>query len=133
MYKKNNESTRSDVIAPEDFNPIVGKDADLLNGNNFVAFSTTDKGEGVDHYEVRETFWGIEGKYEITQSPYVLKDQTLKSTIYVKAVDKSGNERIEKINPQNRWALLEQFIIIAIILTALVFLFKKVWPKFTER
>ena len=35
----------------------------------------------------------------MTRSPYVLKDQTLNSTIRVKAVDKAGNEYIATFIP----------------------------------
>jgi hypothetical protein len=125
---------------PEDFYPMVASDPNIFDGKYFVAFSAIDKGSGIDHFEISESPWfyfGISsGKYIEAESPYVLKDQTLKSKIYIKAVDKAGNVKIAEIKAQNKVALLEQSLIIAIILlffVYLVFLFKKIWPKFIQR
>jgi hypothetical protein len=44
--------------------------------------------------------WGrADAPWIETQSPYVLKDQTLNSTIRVKALDKAGNETIALLIP----------------------------------
>lgn len=121
-----------DVGLPENFNPLVASDPEIFEGKNFLVFSTVDKGTGIDHFEIRESPWflfGLGGSYVKTESPYLLKDQMLKSKIYVKAVDKAGNFRIVKIGAQNRLGLLEQSIIIAILLFIIIFLVKKVTKK----
>jgi len=41
-----------------------------------------------------------------TESPRLLKDQELKSHIYVKAIDKAGNETIAAVEPQEKSLLL---------------------------
>ena len=45
--------------------------------------------------------WGrADAPWITTRSPHVLQDQTLNSTIFVKAVDKAGNEYIAKLVPE---------------------------------
>ena len=44
--------------------------------------------------------------WKVAKSPYLLEDQGLSSFIFVKAVDKAGNERTEKLeplHPQGAW------------------------------
>ena len=126
----------NDTSPPEDFSPAIASDPELFDGKYFLVFSTVDKGSGIDHYEVYESQWFFGGnnanQYVKAESPYLLKDQTLKSRIYVKAVDKSGNERIVKLEAQNKFGYFLQFIIIGIILTICIFFLKKILSKFTR-
>lgn len=119
-----------DTNPPENFNPSIGRDPTIFDGKYFLVFSTVDKGSGIDHYEVRESPWfflGVwGGKYITTESPYLLKDQTLKSKIYVKAIDKAQNEREIRIGAQNKLAwLLPGLVLSILILIICVFGFKK--------
>ena len=98
--------TISDTIAPELFTPEITQHPDMFEGKYFLVFSTTDKQSGISHYEIQETRGKIQEKnWQRTESPYLLQDQYLRSYIYVKAVDRAGNERIEMIEPQHpvRW------------------------------
>lgn len=133
---KLDNTTKEDLIIndtnpPEDFVPFVANDSSIFEGKNFIVFSTVDKGSGIDHYEVKESSWGLGGKYIQAESPYLLKDQRLKSKIYVKAVDKLGNVKIVKVNGQNKRSLLEQSLIVGIILFVCIFVLfrKKIWSK----
>lgn len=99
---------KEDTTAPELFDVILNTDISVARGRYYIVFSTTDKQSGIDHYEVLETDperWGFlsfisrEAKWLQTESPHVLQDQSLRSTIQVKAVDKSGNERIVTFHP----------------------------------
>ena len=96
-----------------------------------MAFSAQDKELGIDYYEV----WENNKKYDIndignieeaewakTENPHLLKDQNLESYIYVKAVDKAGNERIEVIPPNKRSSANYRNAIIAIMIVVLLFL-----------
>jgi hypothetical protein len=87
-----------DQEAPEPFTPIITTDPDIFDGRKFLVFSTEDKGSGVDYYEVKE---GEFGTYEFATSPYEIKDQTLESKIFVRAVDRDGNEYEAIVYPQN--------------------------------
>lgn len=138
ISKTSNTQTQADLsIAdtnpPEDFTPFITRDPHIFDGKYFIVFSTVDKSSGVDHYEVRESaFLGFGGDYIQADSPYELQGQHLLQTIYVKAVDKNGNERIVKINPQNRLAWLLEFIILVILGVLVFYVYKKIWLKITK-
>ncbi len=119
-----------DEILPEPFKIEIQKDSALFSGQYFIVFSTTDKQTGLDYYEIaekrgKETKNYNELEWKRGESPYLLKDQELKSYIYVKAVDKAGNERIEILSPQKRKPSLI-LIIIPLLPVLLVFYF---WLK----
>jgi len=88
-----------DTTKPEVFKPEIGKDSSVFEGKYFLSFSTNDKLSGIDHYELMETRNKKQETWKRAKSPYVLEDQSLRSKIFVKAVDKAGNEQISKISP----------------------------------
>ncbi len=88
-------TTTEDKTPPEPFTPEVAQDPNF-GGAYAVFFNTADKGSGIDHYEVREGFWG---GYTAADSPYILQDQTLTETVYVRALDHAGNARTETVAP----------------------------------
>ena len=116
-----------DSTLPESFSPQVSREADIFGGKWFLVFVAQDKGFGVSHYEVQEGA----GAWKKASSPYLLEDQSLRSSISVKAVDKAGNERIEILEPQNpaRWyqSLFVWFIIIGVV--CLFGLAARLWRK----
>lgn len=98
---------QGDSIPPETFSIKFITDDSLAEGRHVILFSTSDKQSGISHYEVFETD-PHNGGYEVSgepslwrrsPSPYILRDQTLKSKILVKAVDKAGNERLAEYLP----------------------------------
>ena len=121
--------------SPETFTPDIGKDPVLFDGRWFVVFTTRDKNSGMDHYEVKESRQRIATFFQTwsrADSPYVLQDQELRSFIFVKAVDKAGNERIVKINPHNPlswYADYETWIIIMAVVILVFYTAKKLWRK----
>lgn len=97
-----------DNLPPSDFLITLYQDDSAFGGDYFIAFNTQDKQSGIDHYEVMEEpfddfflfNWGrADAPWVRTVSPYVLSDQTLNSTIRVKAIDKAGNETIALLIP----------------------------------
>jgi len=104
-----------DTTLPEEFKPEIGRDPTIFEGKYFLSFATTDKTSGVDYYEVKE------GKrdFKKVKSPYLLEDQSLKSKIVVKAIDKAGNEKIAQIIPPKKsfpyWIIPIIFILTVII------------------
>ncbi len=122
--------TINDLNPPEIFQPFIGNDSSLFDGKYFLVFSTVDKGVGVDHYEVRE---GEQGSFSQASSPYVLKDQTLSKKLFVKAIDKNGNERIVTIAAEHPTAWYQSYLLLAILLLLIVVIIvKKLWPRFTK-
>ena len=89
------EELEKDKIPPEPFEIKINQEPAAFDGKYFIIFSTTDKQSGIDYYEVKEG-----GKdWKEADSPYLLEDQSLKSIIKVKAVDKARNERIAEYAP----------------------------------
>lgn len=122
-----------DTDIPEFFTPLISQNPEIFNGKYFLVFLTQDKGSGIDHYEIleKEQKNSIRSlvkkeKWQIGDSPYLLKDQRLKSYIFVKAVDKAGNERIVRLSPQNSLRWYENLYIWIIIIIVYVIIF---WRK----
>ena len=116
-----------DKTPPESFELIVDKSKFVFEGDYFVSFFTTDKDSGVDHYEIKEG----DGPFIKADSPYRLKDQSLRNTIEVKAVDKAGNEKVVVLLPLRPESIYQKFLFWGILIVALVLLFLggSVWRK----
>jgi hypothetical protein len=128
-----------DTGLPEEFKPEIAADSSIFEGKWFLVFATQDKGSGIDRYEVLET----RNKRQATrgwveaESPYILRDQKLRSYIYVKAADKAGNERIAVVEPRYPLKWYETWwiwSIIGIILTIVIgFLIGRfLWKRYTK-
>lgn len=120
-----------DTELPEDFNITIDKDPDIFDGKYFLVFATQDKISGIDVYKVREGTWGW---FSVAESPYLLKHQSLNREIFVKAVDKSGNERVVTLEARHPLKWYQQYALIGILLAVLTFAFiiKTVWKKFIK-
>ncbi len=95
-----------DTVPPKPFEPKIGQDSSLFEGKHFLSFTALDEASGIDYYEVKEQprMLGIaqKGEWQKKESPCLLTDQSLRSIIKVKAVDKAGNERVVEIVPPYR-------------------------------
>ncbi|KPJ56951.1 hypothetical protein AMJ49_03500 [Parcubacteria bacterium DG_74_2] len=111
--------TMIDGTIPEEFELQTTE----IEGKNYLVFATVDKTSGIEYYRILETRDKQQENWEIGESPYLLKDQTLKSKILVKAVDKAGNERIEEISPppQISWKDLLPAIILGLVIVGIIF------------
>jgi len=128
-----------DQEPPESFKPEIARDPAIFDGKWFLVFATQDKGLGIGRYEIKETrsrIFELFPKWISAESPYALRDQKLKSYIFVKAVDKAGNVRIEKILPQNplRWyENYENWIIIILGLVIAYAIKKFLWGRYLKK
>jgi hypothetical protein len=107
---------------PESFAPELGRDLNIFEGKWFLVFATQDKGSGIDRYEAeeRKTDKVDDGQWKTAESPYVLQDQTLGSYVFVKAVDKKGNQRVAFWAPQQpKIVWYKNYLIWCIIIAAL--------------
>lgn len=121
------EELGKDNIPPEPFKIEIQKDPLIFEGKYFIIFSTTDKQTGLDYYETQEE---REYSWRRVDSPYLLEDQTLKSIIKVKAIDKAGNERIAEYIPEIAKKPFPWWIIILILVGAgIIWLWKKYAKK----
>ncbi|MBU2544616.1 hypothetical protein KJ618_04075 [Patescibacteria group bacterium] len=121
-------TVKKDIELPEPFEPTVACDPEMFEGKYFLVFATQDKGSGIDHYEV------CEGKRKciIAESPYLLKNQNLDEEIIVKAIDKSGNERIIALPAQKPAVWYKNYLILAIIILVIAIaylIWKFLWRK----
>lgn len=121
-----------DNIPPESFEIRIIQEPLTFQGKYFIAFSTTDKQTGLDYYEIAELdlldrLFKKE-KWQRATSPYLLKDQDLRSLIKVKAIDKAGNQRIETIELPFKfiWSDIIWGLIILIGLGTTFWLIKKI-------
>jgi len=121
---------------PELFVPEIARDELVSGGKWFLVSATQDKGTGIDHYEIKETrqrFLGIFSKWISGEFPYVLQDQELRSYVFVKAVDKAVNTRVEQISPRNPLGWYENYEnwLIIILGLAIAYVVKKLlWRKY---
>ncbi|HOX61018.1 MAG TPA: hypothetical protein PLV72_03375 [Candidatus Magasanikbacteria bacterium] len=101
---------KNDAYPPEDFSPLIATEAEMYSGQKFIVFATEDKNSGMDHYEILESDFAWRqkngtirplsvGKWKIVESPYVLRDQDLKSYVFVRAIDRMGNVREVVMEP----------------------------------
>ena len=130
-FKAPEVKTIEDVAPPEDFKPAIGREPTLFEGKHFFVFSTQDKGSGIEKYEVlesRKKKIPPDAQWIIAQSPYLLQDQSLRSYIYVKAVDRKGNERIVMLPPTfvpvykdyRFWVIILLIVLAALLLRRLI-------------
>jgi hypothetical protein len=135
---KEEETIINDTNPPELFVPYIGRNPTVFNNQWFVAFAAQDKELGISHYEV----WESVQKYDINnisnissaewteaRSPFLLKDQKLRSYIYVKAVDKAGNERVAAMLPGKKKESASRGIMVvaavAVLLVILILFFRR--------
>ena len=119
-----------DVDPPEVFEPVISQNPEIFGGKYFLVFLTQDKGSGIDHYEIleKERKNSIrrlikKSNWQVGESPYLLRDQELKSYIFVKAIDKAGNERVAVLPPQNPLKWYENFFIWLMVFITVVIVY----------
>ncbi len=127
----------SDLTPPEQFQPQIGQNSESFGGKYFLAFAAQDKGSGIDHYEVMEAsqLGSIRGLFSkenwvVAQSPYILLDQGLRSNIFVKAIDKAGNERVSEFKALRLPLWYENYIFWGIlIIISIIFFGYRIWIR----
>jgi hypothetical protein len=117
-----------DNFPPEPFKIYLAKNKEIFNGKYYITFEAKDKQSGIAYYEIIEkpiNFIFLAKpdiknlSFKKVESPYVLEDQSLRSYVIVKAVDKAGNERVEVLYPQ-RVLLYEDVLTFAACLVILI-------------
>ena len=151
---------KNDKTRPEPFVVELHNNDNMFQGQYFAIFSSIDKQSGIDHYELIETkkvstkktltekLIGLfseqkESEWEVVSTPHLLKDQSLRSIIKVKAIDRAGNERsVEYIpeKPNIEKVLNFDYLIIGVavlLLIVIVFItykfFRFIFKKFRKK
>jgi hypothetical protein len=120
-----------DSFPPEPFKIYLAKNKEIFSGKYYITFEAKDKQSGIAYYEISEkpinfiflTKPDIKNlSFKKAESPYVLEDQSLRSYVVVKAVDKAGNERVEILYPQRILVFDDvlMFVVCLVILTGLM-------------
>ncbi len=127
------DAVENDTIPPEKFSISLERTPNAYSNDWFITFNTTDKQTGISYYEViEETMeeaslfqWGAtDAPWKRVKSPYVLKDQSLNSTIRVRAIDKAGNEYVATYVPnENQRTLSTQSKVLIALLGTIGFVF----------
>lgn len=118
--------SKIDIDPPELFIPKIASDPALFNEKWFLVFATQDKGSGIDYYEVREG----RGKFIRAESPYLLQNQDLNKKITVKAIDKSGNERIAVLPALHPSPWYKNYSILIILIIIVAYIIRRfLWRK----
>jgi len=102
------QAIAEDITPPQPFSISLERNEQIFKGQYHITFNTTDKETGIASYEVMEEpleeqslfrFGAITAPWQEETSPYVLNDQTLNSTIRVRAIDKAGNQYVATFVP----------------------------------
>ncbi len=91
------QELNNDKIGPVDLFLTLGRDTTAFDGKYFLTITATDQQSGLDHFEVKE---GDRG-FVRSESPYIFKDQSLRSKVFVIAVDKAGNATLARFESPN--------------------------------
>jgi len=127
-FVKNVAQARNDTDVPEIFVPEYGRSEGVYDNKWFIVFSAQDKNSGIDHYEIKEVSplnIFTSGSWQRATSPHVLQHQSLNKFVYIKAIDKAGNERIVKLYPQKKGLLYMSYILWGILIVLLAWFVKK--------
>lgn len=89
---------REDSVAPERFEPVLGKSEDIRNGAYFVSFYTVDKDTGIKGYEWSASFFKPRSGWQPAEMPLFPAKSAYFKRIYIKATDLAGNERVEVVS-----------------------------------
>lgn len=99
-----------DKNPPRPFKIKKGSDPAIFEGKYFISFSATDRETGIAYYQVKEG----SSDWVTADSPYLLENQDPSQEISVRAVDKAGNERIEKYSRKKNLLYYFELITLAI-------------------
>ena len=113
-----------DVTPPEDFKPLITD----IEGKKYLVFSAEDKTSGIEKYEVYEArkkiFGGVEkAGWTEGKSPYLLKDQSLRSIIKVRAADGAGNEKVVEMSPSKTTDFRDSSFVLVLLLAGIALIF----------
>ncbi len=122
-----------DTTPPLPFTVEIVQDNTLFNNQWFAVFNAYDQDSGIAYYEIAESLVNTRDNlfWVKTQNPYLLKDQHRRSFVFVKAVDREGNETVMAVQPLIKsfnWNNTYFYVIIFII-TVLILLIRTKFKK----
>jgi hypothetical protein len=116
-----------DTFPPEPFSVVAARDPSLYGNRWFAVFRAEDRGSGIDHYEMRE-IGEATGSWHTVESPALLPDQSRTHAFEIRAVDRAGNIRVERLDPDpayaHTFAVWQMSILIVVVLALIFFSFQ---------
>jgi hypothetical protein len=112
----------TDITPPEEFVPVLGYSQDVFDGKAFVSFIAQDKGSGIDHYEFTYAyFWPSSDGWKPTTGSFEIGKEGLSKKIFIKAVDRLGNERVVSVVGPSYYQTLSLWVILIILFICVLF------------
>lgn len=114
---------KNDIQPPDQFEIKIYNDPAIFENKHFIVFFTQDKQTGIDRFEISETPLNdpkAKDNWVAGNSPYLLKDQSLRSKIKVKVYDLAGNEIISEYSPESQEQTVYENQILAFCFTVLL-------------
>lgn len=115
-------NNQEDKSLPQILTAEIIRHPSIFNNQYFLIFSAEDKESGVKKFQIAERLNNKDNlNWLEVSSPYLIKDQSLKSNIYLKVIDGAGNETIKIINAEeNKMTVYNKYLYPVIILMALL-------------
>lgn len=93
-----------DALPPESFMPVISSGEPFGLSGLVLIFSTQDKNSGIERYDIARSYSPRAKEdrlsWRVIESPYVLVSGDSTRYLYVRAVDREGNTRVEVVSPQ---------------------------------
>ncbi len=120
-----------DVSPPESFTPVVSSGELFGLTGSVLVFTTQDKNSGIVRYDIARSYYKRANEnslsWSMTASPYLLIPGDSTQYLYVRAVDRAGNTRMEVVPPQEfsviAFMLAWWWILLLVAMAGLVVLF----------
>jgi hypothetical protein len=102
---------------------FVVEDDNLYDGKNVIIFEVKDEGSGIREVLIKEGY----RKWKNAESPYLIKNQNMTSTIKIKAINLMGEYFEVSIEPMNSKNYLTVILFISIILVIFIVIYRKIY------
>lgn len=126
----NNQRYDSKIDSLPLLEAYVIRDANVYNNKYVLVFQATDKNTGIKSVKIKE------GKRDwvVAESPYLLKDQSRASIIYIQATNNQGASIIKVIEPLSRKFLsIRNITIILIVVLLLAIIARVIWKRYKNK
>lgn len=130
-------SSGADTTPPSNLQLDIGKDDAMFNGKYFASFVAQDTESGISHYEIAEkklvnkseqnTSYPQPSDWHNATSPRALENQSGIVLVFVKAVDKSGNQAVTSKILDTTVHTTHWLKLVALLGTALIIAILTLW------
>lgn len=98
------DSLPQDTVPPEPFVPFILSGESFGYAGSVLIFSAQDKDSGIQEYAIARSYSSHPREEKLSwraaESPYALTDEGSDQFLFVRAIDRAGNTRVEVVPPQ---------------------------------